>query len=67
MHASYNGHTEVAKLLIKNEADINAKIDDRHTELMYALEERLSETAQSPSPLCPRYLSGASLNLQITH
>ena len=43
MIASAGGHTEVAKLLIKARADINAKGNDGFTALMCAEEQRHTE------------------------
>jgi ankyrin repeat protein len=44
--AAHNGQTELAKLLIDNGADINAKMDNGQTPLFMAEEKYFTETAE---------------------
>ena len=46
MYASEGGHTDTARLLIENGADVNAKNKSDSTSLMYALEGGHTNTAR---------------------
>ncbi len=59
MRAADNGHTETAKLLLNNKADVNAKDNENRTALMWAAWRGNTKTVK----LLRRVLSKKNLRL----